>query len=236
MKRFIFSLTYFIWILFFFSSGCNKNQTSYEGITEHMVLERKQNYTMMIDAGIRFGTLSLEQKSKEIIVSSIADRLKNHLQTEGFEIALIRNADESISIKERTRIAREVAANVIISLTSNISQDTNLNSFYTLYEKIHANRQEHFGDTRRIGRLEKLFITEITDSPSIEYREDLGKIFYILKLEDMIHIIVDLEQVNHSRKKELLSTQNYQERISQALSKCIKEYLQLVEDHKRDKA
>jgi N-acetylmuramoyl-L-alanine amidase len=229
MKHSLIVLTNLSLILFFIANGCEKNQTAYEENPDLVYQELSPNYTVMIDAGIRFDTASMEQKSKEIAISSIAEKLKNHLEKESYKVVLIRTQAKSLPMKKRAKLAEELSANVIISLTDNIVQDEHLKSFHTLFEKIYQARQKKLGNQKRVSKLKELFFNEMANSGPNKALDDLGSIFYIISPPGIINMIIDMEQTNFAKEKKNLISNNYQEKISRALSKCITSYIQLVE-------
>ncbi len=176
MNRFLFVFANFLLVFILSLTGSNKNQMSYEEKADLEYEKNRSNRAVMIDATIPLKYFSPTWQTQDDNFYSIANHLENYLERSGFEIVLTRINDKSLPVKKRLNFAKEAGANIIISLTPNISQDPNLQSFHTLYEFFQA-RQEKLGNQIRIGKLEKSFYREIANSSEIESKENCGKIF-----------------------------------------------------------
>lgn len=204
------------------------------------------------------GAVGVKGLKEKDIVLDIALRLRNLLQRAGLETILTREKDVYLGLEERTAIANRSNSDLFVSIHANSSKRSNLKGVETYYLDIARSQRametaalENSMSLAKMsdleGILEQLFNTKKDESSRLagivqknivkhlqkhfSQVRDLGvkkAPFYVLIGAQMPSILAEVSFINHPVEGKRLATESYRQRIAEALSAGIQDYIRTV--------
>lgn len=196
-------------------------------------------------------------KEKDVVLD-IALRLRDILLRQGLEVTLTRDRDTYLGLAERTGIANRANADLFISLHANSSKRRNLRGVETYFLNLASSQRametaaiENSMSVAKMNNLDEI-VKEIFNSKMDEssrlaeivqknivrtlrqhYKDlkDLGvkqAPFYVLIGANMPSILAEVSFINHPVEGKRLATDSYRQRLAEALSLGVRDYIQSV--------
>lgn len=206
--------------------------------------ERTEKPLIVIDAGHGGkdpGAVGIDTRvpEKEIVLD-IAGKLQKLLETAGYRTILTRDDDTFVELYRRAAIANEAGADVFLSIHINASTTRSVSGIETLYYPASASASGEVNlydvssgaasisklrpstDGKGLARtLQDVLIAEMkTANRGIVERPKL----VVLNQTKMTASLVELGFISNSNEEALLRTDEYRQRLANALLKGIKEY------------
>jgi N-acetylmuramoyl-L-alanine amidase len=196
-------------------------------------------------------------KEKDVTLD-IALRLRDILLRQGLEVTLTRDRDRYLGLAERTGIANRANADLFVSLHANSSKRSNLRGVETYFLNLASSQRametaakENSMSVAKMSNLDEI-VKEIFNSKMDESSrlaeivqqnivrnlrrhygdlKDLGvkqAPFYVLIGANMPSILAEVSFINHPVEGKRLATDSYRQRIAEALSSGVQDYIQSV--------
>ncbi|MGN7471049.1 N-acetylmuramoyl-L-alanine amidase family protein [Brevibacillus sp. SAFN-007a] len=180
-----------------------------------------------VDSGTSYGTLH----EKDINLQ-IAKRLYEQLTKAGYSVALNRYEDIALSddnrwlgnrsrhvrdLAQRKNLAREIVPQMMLSLHVNWSNDSRRHGPVVLYQ---SNEQSFM--------LADLLQSSLNRLSGTDDRPVKGKTYYMLRHSYCPSVIVEMGFISNASDRERLTTPASQEKIAQAISEGVSEYVTLT--------
>ncbi len=195
---------------------------------ENMTLEYG-DYCIILDAGhgvsdggtqalgvVSKNGLRMDVVEKEINLSVVL-RMKTLLEELGLEVVLTREADETLSLDERVRIANSKDADLFVSIHCNYFEDDDSVS----------GLESYYFDGSDSGKwyAEKI-LEKIEAGGMIETRNAKESDFYVLKKTKIPAVLVELGYLSNAEECQLMAGEEYQETLAKELVSGILEALE----------
>ena len=158
------------------------------------------------------------------LVLDVAHRLAARLESEtGIEVVLTRQEDVYVSLEARSALANEVGADLFVSIHANASRDRLASGIATYHRRPHRGNHAETGPratgSRALAELVQRHLIDRIRRLHPEVR-DLGvkqERFDVLVDTDMPGVLTEISFLSNQEEAELLSTETYRDRISDAL-------------------
>ncbi|MFA9464819.1 MAG: N-acetylmuramoyl-L-alanine amidase [Velocimicrobium sp.] len=196
------------------------------------VSHEEQKIIVAIDAGhggFDPGKVGVNQAIEKDINLSIAQKLKEILKADGFEIVMTRESDEAVHSEGestttkrsdmRSRVARinESGAKAAISIHQNSFTDGSSHGAQVFY---HPQSEEG----KNMALVLQAKIKEIIADDN--HREaKANESYYMLKKTECPLVIVECGFLSNEQEANLLMTEEYQKKMAEAISQGLKKYL-----------
>ncbi len=191
----------------------------------------KGERVVVIDAGhggVDPGKVAINRALEKDINLSIAQKLKVMLQEEKITVIMTRNEDNGLydegdrnkkiaDMKKRCAIVNEANPDLLVSIHQNSYQSESVKGSQVFY-------YEKSEDGKRLGEiLQNSLIKQVDQSNNRTAKSNNN--YYMLLHVQCPAVIVECGFLSNWREAEKLKTDEYQEKIAQALKKGILEYL-----------
>lgn len=154
------------------------------------------------------GAPSVSGLTEDEIVFNIAERLRERLEAQGADVVLTREEDEFKSLDERN-----MEGDLFIALHSDAIEDSSVSGFTTYYT---YPNQEEFAET----------VSNTMDEYSYFYNRGVEQQnFQVIWQLDYPAILVELGYLSNAFDDRIISNEDYQERMADALFEGIYNYL-----------
>jgi N-acetylmuramoyl-L-alanine amidase len=204
------------------------------------------------------GAVGIRGLKEKDVTLDIALRLRDILLRQGLEVTLTRDRDTYLGLAERTGIANRANADLFISLHANSSKRSNLKGVETYFLNLASSRRametaaiENSMSVAKMNNLDEI-VKEIFNSKMDESSrlaeivqksmvrtlrrhysdlKDLGvkqAPFYVLIGANMPSVLAEVSFINHPVEGKRLATESYRQRIAEALSSGVRDYIQSV--------
>lgn len=172
-------------------------------------------FCVIIDAGhggSDGGTVSGEVIEKDINLSA-ALKLKAILEDDDIEVLLTRSADEDMSLAQRALAANDSHADFFISLHCNYYEDdAGIAGLECYYGSPEATESKAYAES---------IIQAVSLSGDIEAREAKSESYYVLQNTQMPAVLVEMGFLSNASERRKLSSDDYQEMLSQRIAEGI---------------
>jgi len=195
--------------------SCQKDQPT------NKVLEN-QIFTVAIDAGHGGrdpGAIGPNELLEKDVTLSIAKRIAATLEEDGFNAILTRSVDEFVSLEDRIELAKKSQADILISIHTNNSKNTEKGGIATYYN-------EH--NNSRVLVLDSLFHVEAKQLTSITDLGGKDANFYIIKNSICPAIDIEVGYISNPSESKLISNAAFQNEVSEVIKNCVRKYVTLV--------
>ena len=180
-----------------------------------------------VDSGTSFGNLY----EKDINLQ-VAKRLYQQLTDAGYSVALNREEDIALSddnrwlhsrsrhlrdLAQRKNLAKEIVPQVMLSLHVNWSSDSGRRGPVILYQ---SNEQSYM--------LADLLQSSLNRLAGSNDKPVKGKTYYVLRHNYCPSVIVEMGFISNAADRQLLTDPKGQEKIAQAITEAVSEYVTLT--------
>ena len=203
----------------------DNNQPDVKPLPDNNGSETGKKYSVTIDAGHGGkdpGAISPIDKTKEKDLNlAIAQRLRDKLINSGYNTIMTRDDDTFIELKDRSNIANNNLSDVFVSIHINAIDNATMNGIETLY---YPNEGDYsYGrDNASLAKIiqnELIGVTGASDRGIIK-RPNL----VVLKYTNMPAVLVECGFVTNSDEIALLNTEEYKEKLTDAILSGIQKY------------
>lgn len=193
------------------------------------------NTIIVLDAGHGGsdpGKIGINQVLEKDVNLAITMKIKGMLEEEGIGCVLTRESDERLDengkefakaadMKDRVNIINEVHPKLVVSVHQNSYTSSEIKGAQVFY-------YEHSKESEEIA---KIIQEELRKVDSSNTREIKGNnTYYLLKRTEVPAVIVECGFLSNPEEAEKLASEEYQEKMAEAIVKGIKSYLVLVEE------
>ncbi len=166
-------------------------------------------FTVVIDAGHGGKDLGAvyETVSEKEIVANIANKIKTLNKESDIKVILTRSGDESVELLKRAEISNTAAADLLISLHVNSSDDKELSGtiFYIQPDK---------ADKTAISLISNYISLEIGHFKASTFTTKVGD-FAILKNTKVPAVLVELGYLSNTDDRNILTSESGQSKIAE---------------------
>lgn len=192
------------------------------GTTEGMDYLNRQtmagNIKIILDAGHGgedCGTYSGDVWEKDINLAVVL-HMKELLENAGVEVVLTRDADESLSLNDRTVIANGQDADMFVSIHCNYYEDDSSIKGLECY---------YYEDSKTGQAYAEGIINSLKQDGSITVRNAKEDTFYVLKNTKVTAVLVELGYLSNSKECQKLASESYQATLASELVESILEII-----------
>ncbi len=142
----------------------------------------------------------------------IAETVAAKLKEEGYQVLMIREGDEMLSLEERVQIANEAGAWIYISIHQNACEET---ASAVSGVEVWYNEGKAAGGSKRLADLihnDLVLYTQAKDRGVVA-----DESLYITRETNMPACLVETGFLSNAKERELLCTEDYQERIAEGI-------------------
>lgn len=184
--------------------------------------EEAAGFCVVIDAGhggSDGGTVSGEILEKDINLS-VALKLKAILEDNNIEVVLTRSSDEKVSLSQRASIANESNADFFISLHCNYYEgDARIKGLECYYDSPDEAESKGYAES---------ITNAVSLSEDIKVRDVKTESYYVLQNTRMPAVLVEMGFLSNDSECEKLTSDEYQEILSQKIAEGILQYADLT--------
>ena len=213
-------------LVYIFSSKMPALRTTADG-------EKEEKKTVVIDpghGGIDGGTISVLGDEEQDINLSISLKLRNKLKDRGVGVVMIRETDTGLygendsnkkvaDMKARCQLINEVNPNLMISIHQNNYSSEGVKGAQVFY-------YSHSAEGEKAAVILQNHLRETLDKDN-QRKAKKNDNYYILLNVKCPAVIAECGFLSNYSEAELLKTDDYQEKVAQALCDGICEYLEL---------
>ncbi|MED1919496.1 N-acetylmuramoyl-L-alanine amidase [Bacillus thuringiensis] len=179
-----------------------------------------------VDSGTSYGDLY----EKDINLQ-IAKQLYQQLTEAGYTVALNRNKDIALSdenrwldnrsrhirdLAQRKNLAKEIGPQMLLSLHVNWASNSRRRGAILLYQ-----------DTEQSYMLAELLQNSLNKLSGTNNQPVRGKTYYMLRHNYCPSVIVEMGFISNAHDREMLTNPKAQEKIAQAITEAVSEYVKL---------
>ena len=202
-----------------------------EGAEEHavpeLVMEEKGTPTrtapvVFIDAGHGgndSGCFVGDVMEKNINLS-IAELVRDELETSGYEVVMSRDMDIYVAKEDRVNSANSINADVYISIHQNSSDVKSVSGMEVWYDGTDTRR-----DSKRLALLVSRQTAQSTGAVEREVRGDAG--FHVTGSTQMPACLIETGFLSNKEERAKLTSQEYQEKVASGIVQGIESYFDL---------
>lgn len=195
------------------------------------VSRAEKSETVMVDAGHggtdpgMIGIGNLEEKEINL---QIAFKLKKVLENRGYTVIMSREEDRGLyeensrnqktqDMQQRIALIRKYSPVLCVSIHQNSYQDS----------EVYGPQVFYYEDSAQGKELAELIQRELNQDLEIEHPRTArgNKTYYLLKRSESVLNIVECGFLTNPKEAELLQTEEYQEKVAEAVAKGIEAYL-----------
>ena len=167
------------------------------------------------DVGTRGDGVNYDILEKDVNLEMVM-RMKPLLEELGVEVVLTRGSDETLSLKERVKIANDNEADLFVSIHCNYyEEDASIRGLECYYYKRSDSGKQYAEEI--LGKIE--------GSGYVDTRNAKGSNFYVLKHTKAPAVLVELGYFSNTEECKLLSEEKYQEILANELVEGIVDVL-----------
>lgn len=171
------------------------------------------------DSGARAPDGSMQEKNLTLSISRL---VADALAKEGAAVILTRSDDTRVPLKERSDIANRSRADLFVSIHINSNRVANSRSGVTTY----YHRNEPMGVL--LAECLRRELAKVSGLPDLGTASDTrvyASGFAVLRNSTMPAVLLELGFINHAGDRKRISTKDFQNKVSEAVSKGLKVYL-----------
>ena len=190
----------------------------YAGPTKSVVKEPEEirialdpGHGGMDDGCVKGGVLEKE------LNLSIAEGVQERLEAMGYQVILTRDSDHALSLKDRVKTAKELHADIYISIHQNSSELSRVNGMELYYSAQNAGV-----DSRRLAELIQTHAVQDTGANAravFEWEE-----LYVIRESRMPSCLIETGYLTNAKERNRLKTPEYQNRIAEGIASGIDRY------------
>lgn len=145
---------------------------------------------------------------EKTVALSISQQVKSMLEHKGIEVMMTRGEDLFVSLENRVAISNHSSADLFVSIHANGYSNPSANGVETFYyEGSHQGKQ-----------IAQMIQQELAEKTANRNRGVFASDFYVLKHTDMPAVLVEAGFVSNEKDASLLKTQEYQQKVAEAIS------------------
>lgn len=170
------------------------------------------------------GKIGINGVLEKDINLAIAGKLKDLLEKEGIEIILTREDAQGLAdtkaedMKKRVEIINREAPELCVSIHQNSYSDESIHGAQVFYFT-HSEKGEQAAEC-----IQQALLQADTDNTRQKKANDT---YYVLKKSEVPTVIVECGFLSNKKEADLLNTEEYQQKIAEAVAKGVLEYLEL---------
>lgn len=218
--------------LFFFA----RNHAGERRMAVFSEKEEKRAVTMVIDAGhggMDPGKVGITGVLEKEINLSIAKKLQKRLEEDGITVVMTRETDDSLcsagaqykkreDMEARVRLITETAPDFVISIHQNSYSSEECRGAQVFYYKDSE-------ESRQLAEaLQRTFPEVLQDENKRQAKANTD--YYLLRKTSCPIVIAECGFLSNSAEEALLATQDYQERVAEAIHTGIRRYISEMEE------
>lgn len=147
----------------------------------------------------------------------IARQAESKLKEMGYQVALTRESDTTLSLEERVIIAEEAGADILVSIHQNACESNAVNGVETWYSTLKDGE-----NSKRLARLLQMYLTDKTGGKDRGVVEEEG--LYVIRECSVPSCLVECGFMTNEAERELLQTEGYRDIIAESLAMGIHYY------------
>lgn len=188
--------------------------------------------TVVVDAGHGGedpGKVGINNELEKNLNLEIAKKVEKLLQDSGFHVIMTRTKDEMLynkgsqnkkteDMKKRCQIINESSADCAVSIHQNSYSDAGVKGAQVFYF-------EHSEEGKRLASILQSSLVAKLDPNN--HRLEKGNVsYYLLKKTEVPLVIVECGFLSNAEEAKKLATEEYQDKIAEAVADGVKEYLE----------
>lgn len=178
------------------------------------------------------GKIGINQVLEKDVNLAITMKIKGMLEKEGVSCVLTRETDERLDengkeftkaadMKDRVNIMNEIHPKLVVSVHQNSYTSPEIKGAQVFYYESSTESEE----------IAEIIQEELRKVDSTNKRQIKGNsTYYLLKKTEVPAVIVECGFLSNPEEAEKLATEEYQEKMAEAIVKGIKSYLVIAED------
>ena len=186
-------------------------------LASSFTISNAESYKVFIDAGHggKDNGSSHNGYLEDVLNLQIAQKLKNKLINEGFEVEMSRNNDTYLSLSDRTIKSNNSDANIFISIHQNAASTTSANGIETYY----------LGDKNK--KLANAIHKSIINSTNANDRNIREANFQVLRDNKKTSILLECGFISNPSEAYKLNTAEYQNKLVDGIVLGVKKYFNI---------
>ena len=186
-------------------------------LASSFTISNAESYKVFIDAGHggKDNGSSHNGYLEDVLNLQIAQKLKNKLINEGFEVEMSRNNDTYLSLSDRTIKSNNSDANIFISIHQNAASTTSANGIETYY----------LGDKNK--KLANAIHKSIINSTNANDRNVREANFQVLRDNKKTSILLECGFISNPSEAYKLNTAEYQNKLVDGIVLGVKKYFNI---------
>ena len=177
------------------------------------IASKSGNFVIAIDAGHGgedIGRSNGDAVEKNVTMD-ISSKLKTMLESQGFQVVMVREDDARMSKEERVQKANESQADLLISIHGGYSEDVNASGAVSYYNK--ENKQsKNLAETVQSALVKE---SSASDGGALE-----GS-FHIISDAEMPAVLVEVGYISNAEEALNLADDSYQNEVAKGIAKGI---------------
>ena len=149
---------------------------------------------------------------EKVVALSIANKVKELLKEEGFEVLMTREADMFVTLEDRALMSNDWSADLFVSIHANGYADAAASGVETFY----------YQGSSKGKQVAKSIQEQLVLSTGNKNRGVFSADFYVLKYTSMPSVLVETGFVSNEKDASLLKTEDYQGKAAKAIVDGIK--------------
>lgn len=153
------------------------------------------------------GAIGYTGKEEKVVTLAVGLKVRDLLESYGYEIVMTRITDKTLSLQERCDIANNSKADFFISIHANSFYDPSANGTETY---------SYFANDMG-GEIAKLIQSKLVSALGLTNRGHKTNDFYVLKNTNMPAALAELAFISNEREEQLLFTESFQDKAARAI-------------------
>ncbi len=197
-------------------------------VPPHRPLYQK-NFLIVIDPGHGdkdFGTMVGNLREKDIVLKT-SKELKNFLEKKGFKVKLTRTKDNYITLPNRVAFARQLKADLFISIHVNNAPNKNVHGIEVFYFNDPNKKQNGINYKTNLKRnkyLARLISDSISKNLYVYNRGAKSARYHVIRNATMPAILVELGFLSNAKERQKLASPDVQKMMAAQIANSISFY------------
>lgn len=168
------------------------------------------------------GRDGLEEKEVNL---KITRRVRDILESAGYNVLMTREEDEFISLKQRVNEANEASGRIFVSVHCNASNNSysNGSELFIHPDKVPGSRP-----------LAEAIYKNLLEDPGLDDRGIREERFYVIKNTEMPAVLLEIAFLSNSHEESLLGNEVFRRRVARSIAGGIQEYINRYQDWGED--
>ena len=154
---------------------------------------------------------------EKCITLDVTERVKAYLKQYGIQVVMTREKDETVSLKQRTRITKSARPDAFVSIHVNSSESSRINGIETYWY------------TPGSFNLAKFVHTEMLNNISAHNGGTRNARFYVIRNANVPAILVEMGYLSHTEERRKLLTEERRDITAKAIAEGIFNYFKSLE-------